>query len=111
MDHYAPGSFKNGIVLDMQEVRTSGNSTWGLIAFLGLAGLVVLLPRLTASLIGVDGAAIVAIFVAVIWCKVLPTTCRSGGYIASIVALLILGNAIVFVLIATITRVKGSLLD
>lgn len=111
MDHYAPGSIKDGIVLNMQEERTRSNSNWELIGFLSLAAFVVLLPSLSASLIGLEGAAILAIFIAVIWCKVLPTTCRSGGYIASIVALLIIGNAMIFVLLAMVTRVKGFLLD
>ena len=81
---------------------------WGLLVFLALAALALVLPHASLSFVGVYWAALVAIAIFVLWFKVMQTTCMSGGFICSVVAMMVLFNTIAIVLVAMVRFVASQ---
>lgn len=81
---------------------------WGLYVFMVLAAVALVSPTLLAPIVGIYWAAVIAVAVAAFWFTTMPTTCFSGGYFCSIVALAILGSTLAILLAAALRLQAGS---
>jgi len=76
------------------------SAEWGLYIFLALAVGALALPFAVLPIIGVYWTAVIAVVVCIIWFRVMPTTCINGAFVCSLMAMMILVNAISMIVIA-----------
>lgn len=82
--------------------QTIGNRGGLLLAAFSISALVAIaIPSALLAVAGVYCAAVASIVIAALWFCLVPTTCRSGGYLCSLLAMPIFFNAIAFALFAT----------
>lgn len=82
----------------------------GLLIFILLAVVALAIPHLALVFFGVYWSALIAVLVFILWVRTMPTTCRSGGLICSLVMLSIVGNTAGLTIVAIgrmILRISG----